>query len=99
MSDSSPAGDLGIHPIDGGYRCKTTENGLYYIDVVEMIYSWRVVRTPVAMPEVYDRGYCYFGFKEGTTKDIALMLALAAAVTWDGADDTHPVGFDKMVIV
>lgn len=97
MSDSLPGGDLDVQPIDGGFRCRTTDNGLYYIDVIEMIYSWRVVRTPVAAPMIYDRGYCYFGFKEGATKVTALLTALAAAVSWDGADDTDPVGFDKKI--
>lgn len=83
--------------IDGGIRLKTTEDQKYYIDVIEMIYSWRLVRTPVVEPMTYDRGFCYFGFKEGMTKHAAFMTACLAGVLWDGADDTEPACYDKKV--
>lgn len=84
-----------ITVIDGGFRLKETET--HWIDVIEMIYSWRVVRTPKDCPDVYDRGYCYFGFKEDRTKQTAMLIAVAAAWEWDGADDTDPAAYDKKV--
>lgn len=76
--------------IDGGYRIKETET--HYIDVVLMLYNWRVTRTPKASPLTYDRGWCYFGTDWST-----LLLAAMAAYAWDGADDTEPKGWNKSI--
>lgn len=93
MHDDRGRSHRPLEVIPGGLRIKETET--HYIDVIEMIYSWRVVRTPKSCPESYDRGYCYFGFKEGGSKATALFVAVLAAYAWDGADDTDPEAFDK----
>jgi hypothetical protein len=81
-----------LTPIDGGYRVKLSDDGRHHIDMLRMIFNWRVVTTPVDMPLVYDRGWCYFG-----TGDQSFRKALLAALVWDGADDTAPAGYDKQV--
>ena len=76
--------------IEGGYRIKETET--HYIDVVRMLYNWRVVRTPKNSPLTWDRGWCYSGTGWDT-----LMAAALAAWNWDGGDDTEPPGWNKNV--
>ena len=44
---------------DGGWRVKETDT--HWIDVIPMIYNWRVTTTPKSCPMVYDRGWCYQG--------------------------------------
>lgn len=80
-----------IVPIDGGFRVKQTET--HWIDVLEMLFNWRVVRTPKARPLTWDRGWHYAG---GGLD--GLLRAVAAAVLWDGADDTEPEGWIKNVL-
>lgn len=81
-----------LTPIDGGYRVKLSDDGRHHIDLLRMLFNWRVVATPVAHPDCYDRGWCYFG-----TGDQSFRKALLAALVWDGADDTAPAGYDKQV--
>jgi hypothetical protein len=76
--------------IDGGFRVHETET--HYIDVMRMIFNWRVSRTPKVNPLTYDRGWCYYGNGLDT-----LMRAVMAAKNWDGADNTEPELWDKDV--
>lgn len=78
--------------IDGGYRVKTSRDGRHYIDVMSMLYNWRVVTTPVRTPMVYDRGWCYFG-----TGPASFRNAVMAALVWSGSDLSEPAGYDKRV--
>lgn len=77
-----------ISRIDGGYRIK--ETATHYIDVMEMIFNWRIVTTPIACPMVYDRGWCYQGIGLA-----GFLPAALAALAWDGSDDTEPAGYFK----
>jgi hypothetical protein len=80
--------DANIVAIDGGFGIKDTRYGA--IAVNRMIFNWRIVRH--STPLTYDRGWCYFG------TDLATLLrAVDAALKWDGADDTAPIGYDKDV--
>lgn len=83
----------GMQEIEGGYRVKTSADGRHYIDILEMLFNWRIVTTVVSMPVVYDRGWCYFGTEGG--KLTSYLRACIAAAEWDGADGTEPEGYDK----
>lgn len=74
--------------IDGGYRVKTTDT--HHVDVLRMLYNWRVVTTPIGFPYVYDRGWCYEG--AGVS---GFLRAVLAVLVWDGSDDTEPEGWLK----
>jgi hypothetical protein len=84
------AGQTVGEPIEGGWRIKTSDDGRHYIDVMWMLYNYRVATTPVALPFVFDRFWCYAGRTEAD-----LQRAVLAAWAWDGADDTEPVGWNK----
>ena len=74
--------------IDGGWR--VAETTTHYIDVLVMIYNYRVVETPKADPDTYDRFWCYVG------RDLAALLrAVAAARVWVASDDPEPAGWNK----
>jgi hypothetical protein len=78
-----------LQPCDGGgFRVKETET--HWVDVVPMIYNWRLARTPKDSPLTYDRGWCYYG-----TGTASFTAAVLAAMAWDGADDSSPDGWDK----
>lgn len=74
--------------IDGGYRVK--ETGTHYIDVMRMLYGWRIVTTLKENPMVWDRGWCYQG--QGLEGFLPAVLAVLA---WDGSDGTEPPGYYK----
>lgn len=74
--------------VDGGLRVKDT--GTHWVDVMRMIFNWRVTRTPKDGPGVADRAWCYYG-----TGTEALLRAVMAARDWDGGDGTEPEGWDK----
>lgn len=77
-----------ISQVSGGLRVKETETA--WVDVMRMIYNWRVVRVLKDSPETVDRAWCYYG------TDIATLLrAVEAAIAWDGGDGTAPAGWDK----
>lgn len=71
-------------------RIKTV--GDYHIEVIPMIFNWRVhtVRVDGGPWEWSERFWCY----EGRGWDSYLAAVLAAHV-WDGADDTEPAGWIK----
>jgi hypothetical protein len=50
----------------------------------------RVVETDLRCPLSYNRGWCYSG--QG-----ARMLAILAALAWDGSPDTEPTGWIKEI--
>ena len=79
-----------LAPIDGGWRVKTNDAGTHYIDVLVMIYSYRIAWTPVGVPLLIQRHWCYAGRTQAD-----LLRCVAAARAWDGAPDTEPVGWIK----
>jgi hypothetical protein len=77
--------------IDGGWRVKASDDGRHYIDVMPMLFNYRVVTTPVVAPWLLPaRHWCYAGKGHG-----ALLRAMAAAMAWSGADGTEPLGWNK----
>lgn len=76
--------------IDGGWRVKTNEAGTHYIDVFCMIFNYRIATTPIQMPYLIDRHWCY----AGKSSDVFVRCVLAA-LAWDGAEGTEPVGWNK----
>lgn len=85
-----------LTPIDGGYHVKDLPDGRC-VDVLQMIFNWRVVRTagrgPDGEHQWIDRGWCYQGRGLDT-----FLLAIGEALAWDGADDTEPAGWIKRAI-
>jgi hypothetical protein len=71
-----------------GYRVKQAGN--HYIDILRMIFNWRIVTTPVDEPMFIDRGWCYQG-----TGLAGFLPAALAAMAWDGSDETEPAGYFK----
>lgn len=61
-----------------------------HVDLLCMIYNWRLVTTPVESPYECERGWCYLGPRSFTH-------ALLAAIAWDGTDTTTPDGWYKDV--
>lgn len=87
-----------LREIVGGYHVKTTDDGKYCIDILQMLYNWRLVIGPAESNHGwYDHGWCYFGFGErhGVPRDMqtAQLAAYLAAAAWDGTD--VPIGYDK----
>lgn len=81
--------DIGT-PIEGGWRIKTNTAGTHYIDILVQTFNYRVCTTPVGCPMVYDRYWCFAG---RTQTD--LLRTVLAAMAWDGADGTEPIGWNK----
>jgi hypothetical protein len=80
-----------LKPIPGGFRVK--ETGTHYIDVLRMLYNWRITITPKEGSASFRlRSWCYAG-----TDVYAFTAAVVAVVMWDGAADTEPVGWNKNV--
>lgn len=86
--------ELGVTltPLEGGYHVKALPDGLC-VDVMRMIFNWRIVRSDDQHHIGYDRGWCYRGTGTST-----LRLAVSQALAWDGADDTEPEGWIKRLI-
>jgi hypothetical protein len=82
--------DVQLTPIEGGFHVKDLPDGRC-VDVMRMIFNWRVVRTAARDADGahlwFDRGWCYQGTGEQT-----LLVAVTAVLAWDGADDTEPGG-------
>lgn len=70
---------------DGGVRVKETDT--HFIDVIPMIYNWRIVTTPKTNEKGYDRGWCYSGRNA--------QPALLAAMAWDPDAEEEPQGWVK----
>jgi hypothetical protein len=79
-----------LTPIDGGYRVTETET--HYIDVMRMMFNWRLCATPKALPFVFDAGYCYIGTGPDT-----FAKAVLAGIEWAKGDplSDDPIGWDK----
>lgn len=71
-----------------GWRVKSTD--AHHLDVMGMAFNYRLVTTNRAMPQVYDRFWCYAG-----KTPAVLLTAVAAAFAWDGSDNTEPEGWNK----
>jgi hypothetical protein len=74
--------------VEGGFRIRETDT--HYIDVLRMLFNWRVARTMKGHLELYDRHWCFAG-----TSFITLIRAVTAAAEWDGGDGTEPAGWNK----
>lgn len=82
-------GDIRLERLEyGGWRVKETPT--HWIDVIPMIFNWRVVTVPKAFPLLVDRGWCYQG-----TGPAAFTAAVLAALAWDGSDESEPAGYFK----
>lgn len=91
--------DLGVEvtPRWGGLHVKDLEDGLC-VDVLRMIFTWRIVRSCYVEGSVdghggQDRAWDYAGTGLDTVR-----LAVRQALAWDGADKTEPEGWIKRVI-
>jgi hypothetical protein len=83
------AGDeLILEPIEGGWRIKRA--GPFYVDVLVMLFNYRIAATPVEFPLVYDRFWCYAG-----KTPAVLTAALLAAAAWNPNDGSEPAGWNK----
>ena len=75
---------LGYRLVEPG-RWRVATVGGRHVELLAMIFTTRVVETPVDCDYVYGRFWCY-----------SSPLAAAAAVeAWDKAEDTEPVGWVK----
>ena len=89
-------------PIDGGWHVKTRDDGAYCIDILEMMYNYRIVLSPTSSEHrFYDHGWCYFATgrdADGNVRSrrVALLTTMAIAHQWDGYGD--PPGYDKKVV-
>ncbi|WP_131823280.1 hypothetical protein [Mycobacteroides chelonae] len=105
---SQDIGDLtrGLREIDGGWCVRVLPDGSACVDVLKMLFNYRLVLSPrrpghgAEHPMSYSHGYCYFGHGEdaaGARRSMpaALLAAMSAAAVWDGTTD--PPGFDKKV--
>lgn len=77
-----------LDKIDGGYRVKTVGN--YHVDVLSMIFNWRISVSHVDAPGWPVRGWCYQG-----TGLAGLLPCALAAIVWDGMANTEPPGYFK----
>lgn len=75
-------------PVAGGFRVKETETA--WIDVLRMIFNWRVANTLKSDPDSSRRHWCYAG-----TSLLTLIRAVGAVAEWDGADGSEPEGWNK----
>lgn len=83
IPDAPGAESITLRPDGTALRIKETET--HYIEVVPMFFNDRIVTTPKNLPLTYDRYWC---FRRGPA-------AVLAALAWDGATDTEPVGWIK----
>jgi len=91
-----------LTPILGGWCVKRVDE-THCVDVLKMLYNYRVVLTSHRPTDdsphmLTEHGFCYFGHgtnNEGTPRTMftALLAATAAAFAWDGQGE--PEGYDK----
>lgn len=84
------ASGIELTPIDGGFHIKPAATPGLCIDVMRMLFNWRIVRSDDMHAFGYDRGWCYAGTGLDT-----FLRAVGEAAAWDGADDTSPEGWIK----
>ena len=108
ISPDLPSTDLDfapLEPIPGGFHVKDADDGIHCIDVMQMLYNWRLVLSD-AQPgrkrhETLAKGWCYFGHGDDPETGLprsmaqAFVTAVLAAKAWDGYGE--PGGFDKKV--
>jgi hypothetical protein len=61
-------------------RVKTVDS--HHIDLVRMLYNWRLCTTPLDCPSTYDRGWCYLG-------PDSFKIALEEAQLWPDDDPSN----------
>lgn len=77
-------------PIEGGLRIHGNPAGTHWVDVLEMLYNYRIALTLKAVPCLYVAHWCYAGKSRAN-----LWRTVLAAVAWDGAVGTEPDGWNK----
>lgn len=102
MSDAPAMEPLTV--ITGGYHVKDAADGEHCIDVLKMMYGWRLVlcdkRPGHKEHWLLDGAWCYFG--AGTDEETGLERsmeqafcnAVLAANAWDGTG--APTGYNKV---
>lgn len=86
--------------IPGGYCLGLRGDGAACVDVLRMLFNWRLVLT-VANPPHREliHGWCYYGHGidpdtgRARTMQSAFLAAVSAAALWDGTGE--PTGYDK----
>lgn len=63
------------------------ETATHWVDIVPMLFTYRVVLTPKSSPMTYDVGWCYETF----------LAAAAAVAVWDRETEPEPIGYIKRV--
>lgn len=91
MDDTDDAEIYGLRVKTVARDPATPDGRQVHIDLLCMIYNWRLVTTPAEFPGEFDRGWCYLGARSFTN-------SLLAAIVWDGADTTRPDGWYKDVV-
>lgn len=91
-----------LTPIDGGFCVKRADDRRC-IDLMRMLFSWRIVLTvrpddPFEPHALIEHGWCYFGhgvddLGHPRTMQAAFLRALAAIEIWDGTE--MPPDYDK----
>jgi hypothetical protein len=66
------------------------ETATHLVEVLPMIYNFRLVLTPKANPDSYDAGWCYFG-----TGSDSFTRCYLAALAFDPDTEADPAGYDK----
>jgi hypothetical protein len=80
-------GELTIEPNDReGWTIKSTET--HHVDLMRMLFNFRVVLTPRSCTLGWDHGWCYDGGS-------GPIVAIAAAYAWDPDKQAEPVAFTK----
>lgn len=93
-----------LEQIDGGWHVKMAADGIHCIDVMRMMYGWRLMladaRPGRKRHQVVDKAWCYFGAGTDPVTGLprnmgqAFVNAMLAAVAWDGVGE--PLGFNKV---
>ena len=91
-------------PIVGGFHIKDAADGIHCIDVLQMMYGWRLVlcdkRPGVREHWLLDGAWCYYGSgndpETGLPRSMeqAFVNAMLAAHAWDGYGE--PEGYNKV---
>lgn len=94
----------GLEQIRGGFHVKMADDGIHCIDVMQMMYGWRLVlcdaRPGAKRHWVLDGAWCYFGAGDDPETGLprsmeqAFVNAVMAAQAWDGYGS--PEGFNKV---
>lgn len=70
------------------WRVKTTSN--WHVEIIPMMFNYRVVLTPVDNLHSWDHGWCYFG-----KSALVMAAAVLAAQAFDPETESAPAGYDK----